>query len=83
MDRSVWGSMDRGSVFSGHPSENTCTFPSTLSYIYASQYILMSRFILSNCNKTLLKIILRFKKLLKSDDVSTLAKRHYQVKICE
>ena len=36
---------------------------------------------IKNCDKTFLKIILRLKKLLKSDDVSTLAERHYQVKI--
>ena len=33
---------------------------------------------IKNCDKTFLKIILRLKKLLKSDDVSTLAERHYQ-----
>ena len=38
-------------------------------------------FTIKNCDKTFLKIILRLKKLLKSDDVSTLAERHYQVKI--
>ena len=36
---------------------------------------------IKNCDKTFLKIILRLKKLLKSDDVSTLAECHYQVKI--
>ena len=36
---------------------------------------------IKNCDKTFLKIILRLKKLLKSDNVSTLAERHYQVKI--
>ena len=36
---------------------------------------------IKNYDKTFLKIILRLKKLLKSDDVSTLAERHYQVKI--
>ena len=36
---------------------------------------------IKNCDKTFLKIILRLKKLLKSDDVSTSAERHYQVKI--
>ena len=38
-------------------------------------------FTIKNCDKTLLKNILRLKKLLKSDDVSTLAERHYQVKL--
>ena len=38
-------------------------------------------FTIKNCDKTFLKIILRLKKLLKSDDVSTLAELHYQVKI--
>ena len=38
-------------------------------------------FTIKNCDKTFLKIISRLKKLLKSDDVSTLAERHYQVKI--
>ena len=38
-------------------------------------------FTIKNCDKTFLKIILRLKKLLKSDDVSTLAECHYQVKI--
>ena len=38
-------------------------------------------FTIKNCDKTFLKIILRLKKLLKSDDVSTSAERHYQVKI--
>ena len=38
-------------------------------------------FTMKNCDKTFLKIILRLKKLLKSDDVSTLTERHYQVKI--
>ena len=38
-------------------------------------------FTIKNCDKTFLKIILRLKKLLKGDDVSTLAERHYQVKI--
>ena len=36
---------------------------------------------IKNCDKTFLKIILRLKKLLKSDNVSTLAERHYQVKL--
>ena len=36
---------------------------------------------IKNCDKTFLKIILRLKNLLKRDDVSTLAERHYQVKI--
>ena len=35
---------------------------------------------IENCDQTFLKIFLRFKK--KSNDVSTLAKRHYQGKIC-
>ena len=38
-------------------------------------------FTIKTCDKTFLKIISRLKKLLKSDDVSTLAERHYQVKI--
>ena len=38
-------------------------------------------FTIKNCDKTFLKIISSLKKLLKNDDVSTLAERHYQVKI--
>lgn len=38
---------------------------------------------IKNCDNTFIKIILRLKKIAKnSDDVSTLANRHYQVKIC-
>ena len=40
-------------------------------------------FTIKNCDKTFLKIISRLKKLPKSDDVSTLVERHYQVKISE
>ena len=43
--------------------------------------VISNYFTIKNCDKTFLEIILRLKKLLKSDDVSTLAERHYQVKI--
>ena len=39
--------------------------------------VISNYFTIKNCDKTFLKIILRLKKLLKSDDVSTLAERHY------
>ena len=42
-------------------------------------YILLA---IKNCEKIFLKIILRLKNFAKNDDVSTLAKRHYQVKTC-
>ena len=35
---------------------------------------------IKNCDKIFLKIIARLKIVLKNDDVSTLAERHYQVK---
>ena len=35
---------------------------------------------IKNCKKIFLKIILRLRNLDKNDEVSTLAKRHYQVK---
>ena len=53
----------------------------TIHFIIALLSLLLL-FNLKNCDKTFLKNILR---LLKTDDVSKLAKRHYQVKksICE
>ena len=50
-------------------------------YIHLRKKQIHVHFTIKNCDKTFLKIISRLKKLLKSDDVSTLAERHYQVKI--
>ena len=52
-----------------------------INFIIRTRSDFEKHFTIKNCDKTFLKIILRLKKLLKSDDVSTLAECHYQVKI--
>ena len=65
-----------GYSFRGHEGEwNNC------SKIQLTKSDFEKHLTIENCDKTFLKIILRLKKLLKNDDVSTLAERHYQAKI--